>query len=195
MNFKLRFEFADQENLQPAAVKDKDGNVKIGFDMSSLVNVTNVNGEITVRVTLAKGASLIDKEKATRAIGWTNRIPEQANCQDYDALHLPLIIRQDTISDTHPFKYDGVSKIVRVLKAFMTKNCFKDQNLLDSLKAAGLQPFPWFVYFVPSNSHKDFKFQKPKMPAEHESDEGKIRRIVQIAVGFPTTLAVKNKNQ
>jgi hypothetical protein len=183
----LRLEFAD-EVLPTSADKNR-------FDMGSLVKVTNENDQITVSITLAKGATFVDKKKESREMGWNNRIPEQANCPDYDALHLPLIIRQDTISDTHPFKYDAVSTLVGNLKKFISTKCGISTNnnnfiscdaLKTKLESVGLKMFPWFVYFVPNDSHKDFKFQPPKMPAKYEKDKEKIGRIAQVSVGFPT---------
>lgn len=117
-------------------------------------------------------------------------IPKQLNCPDYDALLLPFIVRQDTISNDHPFKKRRVEKLFKSLKSSPANDCYESDNGSKELiakiqaKLGGLPMFPWFVYFVPDELFNSFPYQKPLTVKGHCS---KVAcNIPQFVVAFPS---------
>ena len=114
-----------------------------------------------------------------------NRIPNQLNCPDYDALLLPFFFRQDTISDNHPFSYRRVQSLFESYRSQPNSNF----NAIDAL-LAGIGKAPWFAYFVPKNRFKSFKYQTPLN--QDDTARSASSKIVQIVVEVDVEQLEKN---
>jgi hypothetical protein len=197
----LVFVNASVEKCQIAVERSSDDgtiNVKVPYTGTDYFDYTTVN-------TIAP----VSKQ-------YRNRIPNQLNCPDYDALMFPLFFRQDTISASHPFAYTRVRNII--------KNCFETNDKSDPDKQRNIEQLialnqelakaddfnghsevpeqnlikigkaPWFAYFVPKSLYPTFRYQNPP------NKDGKRRKscssIVQIVVEVDTEdLPTENESE
>jgi hypothetical protein len=171
IHFRLSFEFSDYpKNL-----------------FNKITVTTSATGKLTtVKIVLPTGSRTFDMKCKlnSKQVGWANLVPSQIVCPDFDAIQMPLIIRQDTINSSHPFHQARVEEVATVLRGYLAR--FKAFKVVQgALSKAELPMFPWFVYFVPSDVYVDFRFQPPHTIRGTEVVQESKDAIPQFAVSFP----------